>query len=191
LFITLTSFRLFLIEGAITAVVGIASWGLMPASIGQTKGGLRGKNGWFSEREEKILINRLLRDDPSKGDMNNRQAVNLPRLWKAVCDYDLWPLYLIGLTTYIPPSPPSNYLAFILRGLGFNTFTANLLTIPSQFAFGTMVSTSRYSQHISAPTLMLNSSSSSRGYLRRSTNAPSPPACPTSGSFPGSSLWYL
>jgi len=93
------AFRLFLIEGTLTFCVGIASWGLMPASIAQTKGWLRGKNGWFTEREEKILVNRLLRDDPSKGDMNNRQAVNLSRLWKCVKDYDLWPLYLIGLTT--------------------------------------------------------------------------------------------
>ncbi|USW54319.1 Putative major facilitator superfamily, MFS transporter superfamily [Septoria linicola] len=127
---------LFLIEGCITAVVGIASWGLMPASISQTKGWLRGKNGWFTEREEAILVNRLLRDDPSKGDMNNRQAVTLDRLWKCIKDYDLWPLYLIGLTTYIPPSPPQNYLSLILRQMGFSTFNANLLTIPSQFMFG-------------------------------------------------------
>lgn len=127
---------LFLIEGTITAVVGIASWGLMPASISQTKGWLRGKNGWFTEREEAILVNRLLRDDPSKGDMNNRQAVTPTRLWKAVCDYDLWPLYLVGLLAYIPPNPPSNYLSFILRQMGFSTFNANLLTIPSQFLFG-------------------------------------------------------
>ncbi|SMR53101.1 unnamed protein product [Zymoseptoria tritici ST99CH_1E4] len=127
---------LFLIEGVVTAMIGLASWGLLPASIGQTRGGLRGKNGWFSEREEKILINRLLRDDPSKGDMNNRQAVNLQRLWKAFSDYDLWPLYLVGLTTYVPPQPPQNYLSFILRQMGFSTFEANLLTIPSQFLFG-------------------------------------------------------
>lgn len=127
---------LFLIEGALTAVVGVASWGLMPASISQTKGWLRGKNGWFTEREEAILVNRLLRDDPSKGDMNNRQAVTPQRLWKAICDYDLWPLYLVGLMAYIPPNPPQNYLSFILREMGFSTFHANLLTIPSQFLFG-------------------------------------------------------
>ncbi|KAF1966847.1 MFS general substrate transporter [Bimuria novae-zelandiae CBS 107.79] len=127
---------LFLIEGSITVVVGFASWGLMPASISQTKGWLRGKNGWFTNREEAILINRLLRDDPSKGDMNNRQAVTLDRLWKCVKDYDLWPLYLLGLTVYIPPSPPQNYLSFILRQMGWSTFNANLLTIPSQFLFG-------------------------------------------------------
>ena len=131
---------LFLIEGAITFCIGVASWGLMPASIVHTKSWIRGKEGWFTEREEKILVNRLLRDDPSKGDMNNRQAVTLDRLWKCVKDYDLWPLYLIGLTTYIPPQPSQNYLSFILRQMGFSTFEANMLAIPSQFLFGCQVS---------------------------------------------------
>jgi MFS family permease len=96
---------LFLIEGTFTFLVGIASWVLMPTSITQTAGRGRGK-GWFSEREEKILVNRLLRDDPSKGDMHNRQAVGPIRLWKSLKDYDLWPVYLLGLTTYIPANPP-------------------------------------------------------------------------------------
>lgn len=50
------------------------SWFLMPAGPTQTAGILRGKAGWFTEREELILVNRLLRDDPSKGDMNNRYS---------------------------------------------------------------------------------------------------------------------
>lgn len=125
-----------MIEGIITAIIGILSWGLMPPSPSQTANWFRGKQGWFSEHEEKILVNRLLRDDPSKGDMHNRQAVNLARLWKCLRDYDLWPLYMVGLTNYIPAQPPQNYLALILRGLGFSTFNANLLTIPSQFLSG-------------------------------------------------------
>lgn len=78
-----------------TVIVGILSWGIMAPSPSQTKNWFRGKNGWFTEHEEKILVNRLLRDDPSKGDMHNRQAVNLSRLWKAFKDYDLWPLYIV------------------------------------------------------------------------------------------------
>ncbi|KAH8597850.1 major facilitator superfamily domain-containing protein [Bisporella sp. PMI_857] len=126
---------LFLIEGIITCCIGVASWVMMPASPCQTKGRGRGENGWFSEHEEKIMVNRLLRDDPSKGDMNNRQAVGLHGLWKSLTDFDLWPTYIIGLTAYIPPSPPSTYLSFILKELGFSTFQANLLAIPGQFFF--------------------------------------------------------
>lgn len=72
----------------------------MAPSPCQTAGRLRGKKGWFSEHEEKILVNRILRDDPSKGDMHNRQGVNLSRLWKAIKDYDLWPLYLVHATSH-------------------------------------------------------------------------------------------
>lgn len=142
-----------------TAVVGIASWILMPASPCQTASRFRGKNGWFTEHEEKILVNRLLRDDPSKGDMHNRQAVGPKRLWKCLKDYDLWPLYLIGLTNYIPPSPPSNYLAFILRQMGFSTFNANLLTIPSQFLFGVnLLIISRISEWVNERSLVSSTS---------------------------------
>lgn len=126
---------LFLIEGILTLLVGTFSWVLMPPGPCQTRSWFRGKNGWFTEREEHIMVNRLLRDDPSKGDMNNRQAVGPVLLWKAVRDWELWPLYLIGLTAYIPPSPPGTYLSYILKQLGFSTFDANLLAIPSQFLF--------------------------------------------------------
>ncbi|KAK3360513.1 major facilitator superfamily domain-containing protein [Lasiosphaeria hispida] len=126
---------LFLIEGIITLLVGVFSWGLMPPGPCQTRNWFRGKNGWFTDREESIMVNRLLRDDPSKGDMNNRQAVGPKRLWKALRDWEMWPLYIIGLTAYIPPSPPGTYLSFILRQIGFSVFQANLLAIPSQFLF--------------------------------------------------------
>jgi hypothetical protein len=62
----------FLIEGLLTLVIGVFSYGLMPPGACQTKHWFRGKNGWFNEHEEHILVNRILRDDPSKGDMNNR-----------------------------------------------------------------------------------------------------------------------
>jgi hypothetical protein len=56
------------------------------------------KNGWFTEREEYILCNRAIRDDPSKGDMTNRDPITLPLLWKSLCDFDMWPIYVYGLT---------------------------------------------------------------------------------------------
>ncbi|KAM5343156.1 hypothetical protein ACJ41O_014122 [Fusarium nematophilum] len=126
---------LFLLEAIGTFIIGLFSWVLMPPGPCQTASWFRGKDGWFTEHEEKIMVNRLLRDDPSKGDMNNRQAVNLPRLWKAIKDWEQWPLYIIGLMVYIPPSPFNTYLSFILRQIGFSVFQANLLAIPSQFLY--------------------------------------------------------
>lgn len=120
---------LFLIEGVITLSIGIASFFLMPASPVQTKTWFRPK-GWFSDREEKIVVNRVLRDDPSKGDMHNRQPITFKLLWYSITDYDLWPLYIIGLIAYIPSSTPGTYLTLTLKGLGFSSFNTNLLTIP-------------------------------------------------------------
>ncbi|XHF97071.1 hypothetical protein AWENTII_000674 [Aspergillus wentii] len=122
---------LFLIEGLITLAIGLWSVFQMAPSPTQTKAPWRPK-GWFSEREEKIMVNRILRDDPSKGDMHNRQAITPRLLWKSLCDFDLWPVYAIGLTFGIPAGPPDQYLTLILRNLGFDTFNSNLLSIPAQ-----------------------------------------------------------
>jgi len=78
------------------------------------------------------MVNRVIRDDPSKSDMNNREALTFKLLFKSLCDFDLWPLYLIGLTNHIPFATPSTYLTLSLKGMGFTTFQTNLLVIPSQ-----------------------------------------------------------
>jgi len=113
-------------------MIGIWSIFQMVPSITQTKSRFRPK-GWFTEREEKIVVNRILRDDPSKGDMHNRQAITPKLLWKSLCDYDLWPIYAIGLTFVIPQLTQEQYLTLILRRLGFSTLNTNLLSIPATF----------------------------------------------------------
>lgn len=81
------------------------------------------------------MINRILRDDPSKGDMHNRQAINWDQFGKALLDYDLWPIYLLGLMWMIPPTPLSQYLTLQLKSLDFGTFESNLLSIPAYCLF--------------------------------------------------------
>lgn len=120
---------LFLVEGLFTLIVGLVSYLKMPASAVQTKTWFR-KKGWYTDREEKIVVNRVLRDDPTKGDMNNRQPVGPKELVKSLLDYDLWPVYIIRLFGDIGASPTSNYLTLTLRKLGFSTFKTNLLSIP-------------------------------------------------------------
>lgn len=132
---------LFAYEGLITGVIGIIAAFWMPASPVQTKGGLRGKNGWFTEHEEKIIVNRVIRDDPSKGSMHNRQAVTPRRFWESLKDYHMWPIYALGLIWMIPTTPAQGYLTLQLRSQGFTTFQTNLLVIPSAIiAIITMIS---------------------------------------------------
>ncbi|KAL5363846.1 major facilitator superfamily domain-containing protein [Aspergillus floccosus] len=115
---------LFLIEGLLCIMIGIISGGIMPASV--TEGALLfrrkdGSNAWWTEEEEKILVNRVLRDDPTKGDMNNRQAIIMRDLWKAMMNVDLWPIYL--------------HLSLTLRNMNYSVFDANLLAIPGYVLF--------------------------------------------------------
>ncbi|KAI0458220.1 MFS general substrate transporter [Xylaria acuta] len=145
---------LFLLEGIITFAIGFFSFFMMPASAVQTKAWFR-PNGWFTDREVAIVVNRVLRDDPSKGDMNNRQAITPKVLWACLTDYDLWPLYFIGLVVYIPQAPPSKYITLILRGTGFDTFTTNLLTIPyNAFHIITLILLTRLSDYLGERTLV-------------------------------------
>ncbi|KAG7150933.1 putative transporter like protein [Verticillium longisporum] len=109
----------------------------MPAGPCQTASWFRGKQGWFSKREEIIMVNRVLREDPGKSGMHNREAITPQLLWNSLKDFDLWPIYLIGLTFEIPMGPPKLYLTLTLRSLGFDTFQSNLLSIP--YTIGHMI----------------------------------------------------
>jgi hypothetical protein len=120
---------LFLIEALITIVIGFLSFLFLIPGPTQTKTRWNPK-GYFTEREEKIIVNRVLRDDPSKGDMHNRQALSLKMLWQSLKDYDLWPIYIIGILFEIPTAPPKSYLTLSLRNLKFTTFQTTLLSIP-------------------------------------------------------------
>ncbi|CAD0025108.1 unnamed protein product [Aureobasidium pullulans] len=80
---------------------GLAGWRWL--FLIETKTWFRPK-GWFTDREVKIVVNRVLRDDPSKGDMHNRQAITIRRLWQSLSDYDLWPVstFNTNLLTIVP-----------------------------------------------------------------------------------------
>lgn len=50
------------------------------------------------------MVNRVIREDPSKSDMHNREALTPKMLWQSLKDFDIWPLYILGLTFQIPMS---------------------------------------------------------------------------------------
>ncbi|KAL4985425.1 major facilitator superfamily domain-containing protein [Aspergillus falconensis] len=118
--------------GLLTLLIGLVAFILMPPGPCQTASWARGKKGWFTEREETIIANRVIRDDPSKGIMHNREPITRKLLWKSLCGYELWPICIIGLTFQTPMTTPQQYLTLTLRGLGFDTFTTNLLIIPKE-----------------------------------------------------------
>ncbi|RNJ53261.1 hypothetical protein D7B24_002108 [Verticillium nonalfalfae] len=126
---------MFAIEGGLTGLIGIFSYLYMPPSPTQTASWFRGRKGWFTEREEVVMVNRILRDDPSKGGMHNRQGLTLQLLWSSLTDVDLWPIYLMGFTVLMPLRPVMAYFTLTLRNLGFTTLQTNLLTVPAFAVF--------------------------------------------------------
>ncbi|KAH9941397.1 major facilitator superfamily domain-containing protein [Amylocystis lapponica] len=125
---------LFLIEGVVTLIVGVIAWFYLPPSPTQTASIFRGRNGWFTEREETIIVTRVLRDDPTKSEMHNRQTITWRKFWRSLTDYDLWPVYILALNVFTALSTVKSYFTLTLNGLGFDTFDTNLLTIPGTFA---------------------------------------------------------
>ncbi|KAK4687874.1 hypothetical protein P7C73_g2242, partial [Tremellales sp. Uapishka_1] len=121
---------LFAIEGTITFLIGAWAFLYLPPGPTQTKTRFRSKP-WFTEREETIIVNKVLRDDPTKSTMHNREGLSLRDTLKSLADYDLWILYLLGLTTFLAPATVNAYFTLTLKSLGFNTFHTNLLVIPS------------------------------------------------------------
>lgn len=78
------------IQGLFTLLIGLFSFVFVPGGPCQTASWLRGKAGWFTEREETIMVNRVIRDDPSKSDMHSREPITPGLLWKCLTDFDLW-----------------------------------------------------------------------------------------------------
>lgn len=63
--------------------------------------------------------------------MYNRQGLSVAQIWKCAKDFDMWPLYALGLLFGLPKYPVDQYLTLSFRGLGFNVIESNLLKIPN------------------------------------------------------------
>ncbi|KAK1984488.1 major facilitator superfamily transporter [Colletotrichum cereale] len=113
---------LFLVEGAFTFTIGLASFFLMPQCPAKTKSWWKPK-GYFTEKEEKIIVN-------SEGG-HVQPARPLRQIWECSKDYDMWPLFALGLLFGIPKYPVTQYLTLSLRDLKFSVIQANLLSIPN------------------------------------------------------------
>src|SRR5690349_10578989 len=77
-----------------------------------------------------LMLSLVIRDDPHKGGMFNRQGLSVKQIWECTKDYDMWPLYALGLLFGLPKYPIGQYLTLSFRGLGFNVIESNLLAIP-------------------------------------------------------------
>lgn len=62
--------------------------------------------------------------------MYNRQGLKVRQIYESAKDYDMWPLYALGLLFGLPKYPVDQYLTLAFRDLGFNVIQSNLLAVP-------------------------------------------------------------
>lgn len=103
----------------------------VPGSPATTAGLLRGKHGWFTERERDIAVTRVIRDDKTKKEQYERITWHDVKI--SVTDTKLWVHLLITFVGIMPHTPVSTYLPTLIKGYGFDVTTSNLLTVPSFF----------------------------------------------------------
>ncbi|KAJ1561869.1 hypothetical protein HK096_003036 [Nowakowskiella sp. JEL0078] len=120
---------LFLIEGLGTIIWGILSFFYLPKNPRFAKKKLLRFRDWVDERQERIAVARVFRDDPSKG-TGQEEHVTWNDIWLALKDYKLWLHLITGFIGLMPNGPLSGYLPLIINSLGFDLIFSNLLTTP-------------------------------------------------------------
>ncbi|KAJ3861460.1 MFS general substrate transporter [Lentinula novae-zelandiae] len=119
---------LFLVDGIITVVVAVLTWFYLPRNATLTKGGIRGWKPWFNERQVRIAVTRIVRDDPSK--RLYEQRVHWEDVKDAATDLGLWGHLLITAVGLTPTTPLGVYLPSVIKTFNFSIFVANALTAP-------------------------------------------------------------
>ncbi|KAI8143455.1 major facilitator superfamily domain-containing protein [Fennellomyces sp. T-0311] len=120
---------LFLIDGIFTHVVAFVAFVYLPKNAMSTRGYLRGPKGWFTDRQAKIAVTRVIRDDLSKADQN--VPITREDIWLALKDTKLWTHLVTTFVGMMTGTPIGTYLPSIIRDAGFPVTTANLLTMPA------------------------------------------------------------
>ncbi|KAI8985035.1 major facilitator superfamily domain-containing protein [Pilobolus umbonatus] len=119
---------LFVLEGIFTHIIGFIAILFVPSGPFYTKGGLRGKKGWFTEKEAQIAVTRIIRDDTTKLD---KAPVTWHDVKISVLDTRLLTHLAITFLSIMPNTPVTTYLPTLIKGYGFSVTTGNLLTAPS------------------------------------------------------------
>jgi hypothetical protein len=118
-------------EAALTFFTGCAAWLYLPAAPTKTASPLPGEQAWFTTFEEKIIVNRLLRDDPGKGDSYHTGPLTLRQILLSILNYRMWPLYLMALTWQLQTFPINQYLTTNLLHMALETYQRQLAHLPS------------------------------------------------------------
>ncbi|CAI0643340.1 unnamed protein product [Colletotrichum noveboracense] len=109
---------LFIIEGALTVLFGIVAFWWLPANA---------QTAWFlNDAEREVASLRSLRD----GTREVEEKFSLKESFHTWSDWKFPIWCIISLTYPVAFATTANFLPLIIRRLGYNTVTTNLLTVP-------------------------------------------------------------
>ncbi|KAG9708926.1 MFS general substrate transporter, partial [Aureobasidium melanogenum] len=115
---------LFLIEGVLTCILGVAAYFYLPHSAVKPKSFFGRSLKLFTEREGKILVTRVIRDDPTKG-FHHGKPLLPSHLLATFSDWRLYGHLIAGLLSMVMISPMNTYAPSIIKSLGFTGLQAN------------------------------------------------------------------
>ncbi|KAH0350595.1 MFS general substrate transporter, partial [Aureobasidium melanogenum] len=115
---------LFLIEGVLTCILGVAAYFYLPHSAVKPKSFFGRSLKFFTEREGKILVTRVIRDDPTKG-LHHGKPLLPSHLLATFSDWRLYGHLIAGLLSMVMISPMNTYAPSIIKSLGFTGLQAN------------------------------------------------------------------
>ncbi|KAF5004552.1 hypothetical protein FDECE_8965 [Fusarium decemcellulare] len=111
------------LEGLFTILVGIAFLLTFPQQVSNPVSLLRVR--YFDERETQILVERVLRDDPSKAVV--RHYVSRDELKAALTNWRLLPHLGLTIAGLAPASAFNSYAPTLTTGFGFDRLESNAL----------------------------------------------------------------
>jgi ACS family allantoate permease-like MFS transporter len=109
---------MFIFFGIFTVFFGISLWWLLPDSPLTAT--------WLTERERIIAVERLKDNRTGVKNIHHKKA----QIKEALCDIKVWMLVFGVFCHNMTNSLQSNFTGLILKGLGYSTYQAVLLSIP-------------------------------------------------------------
>ncbi|RDW94329.1 transporter-like protein [Coleophoma crateriformis] len=129
---------LFIIEGIISIGIGFIFLLFLPPNVGNGSPLISaGKWSYFSQREQYILVRRVILDDPTK--TSGHLRISGADIKKAMLKGRIWVHFLISLMATMTVTAIQSYGPSIIKSLGFGTVRANAMASVGNFIAAILV----------------------------------------------------
>lgn len=116
---------LFIIEGALTILLGIIAWFWLPAGLDRA---------WFLNPDDRqYAAARVLNDNnrstgrDDNDDISDKRNLSKRDVAETMKDWKLWYALLINICASVPSQAFSVFLPLVVQGLGYSSLEANLV----------------------------------------------------------------